>query len=293
MPPEETSYTPLFRTGRPARPASSEKPLILIKGAGDLATGIAYRLHRAGMEIVMTELAQPTVIRRAVALAEAVYEGEVVVEGLRARRVGDTDSAKQALADGIIPVLVDPEGTVARELDPEVVVDARMAKRNLGTKIDEAPVVIGVGPGFGAGRDVHAVVETLRGHYLGRVLLEGEAAPPTGTPGEVGGESERRIVRAPVSGVFSSLKQIGDQVVEGEAVAQVEGRAVTARVPGVLRGILHDGLTVHPGMKVGDVDPRGVREYCFTISDKALAVGGGVLEAILYLAASANHAVMA
>jgi len=208
------------------------------------------------------------------------------VEGIRARLVDGLEEARRALAEGVVPVLVDPQARMAMELQPQVVVDARMAKRNLGTRMDEAQVVIGLGPGFVAGRDVHAVVETLRGHYLGRVILEGEAAPNTGIPGPVGGESERRVLRAPTEGVFRALKRIGDMVAEGEVVARVDGEPVRSRLSGVLRGILHDGLTVRRGMKVGDVDPRGVRDYCFTISDKALAVGGGVLEAILYLLSS-------
>lgn len=257
--------------------------LVLIKGAGDLGTGVAYRLHRAGMRVVVTELAQPTVIRRAVSLAEAVYEGEVVVEGLRARLAPDAAKAGLALAAGVVPVLVDPQADIIKELRPQAVVDARIAKRNLGTRLDEARIVVGLGPGFVAGRDVHAVIETARGHYLGRVLLTGEAAPNTGVPGSVGGESARRVLRAPADGVFWAFKCIGDPVAKGEAVAQVDDRPVEALLSGVLRGILRDGLAVHRGMKVGDVDPRGVRDYCFTISDKALAVGGGVLEAILSL----------
>jgi len=257
--------------------------LVLIKGAGDLGTGVAYRLHRVGFRVVVTELPQPTVIRRAVSLAEAVYEGEVAVESLRARLVQDVQQASQALDSGIVPVLVDPQADITRELRPRVVVDARMAKRNLGTRLDEADLVLGLGPGFVAGQDVHAVIETARGHYLGRVLLTGEAAPDTGVPGSIGGESARRVLYAPANGVFHALKRIGDPVAKGDVVAGVDDRPVEAFLPGVLRGILRDGLTVHRGMKVGDIDPRGVRDYCFTVSDKALAVGGGVLEALLHL----------
>ena len=257
--------------------------LVLIKGAGDLGTGVAYRLHRAGFRLVVTELPQPTVIRRAVSLAEAVYEGEVAVESLRARLVQDVQQASQALDSGIVPVLVDPQADITRELRPRVVVDARMAKRNLGTRLDEADLVLGLGPGFVAGQDVHAVIETARGHYLGRVLWTGEAAPDTGVPGSIGGESARRVLYAPANGVFHALKRIGDPVAKGDVVAGVDDRPVEAFLPGVLRGILRDGLTVHRGMKVGDIDPRGVRDYCFTVSDKALAVGGGVLEALLHL----------
>jgi xanthine dehydrogenase accessory factor len=256
--------------------------LVLIKGAGDLGTGVAYRLHRAGLQVVVTELAQPTVIRRAVSLAEAVYEGEVMVEGLRARLVQDVQEARQALTAGAVPALVDPQADIMKELRPQAVIDARMAKCNLDTRLDEADLVVGLGPGFVAGRDVHAVIETARGHYLGRMLLAGEAAPDTGIPGSVGGESARRVLYAPAGGLFHALKRIGDPVVEGDVVAQVDDRPIEALLSGVLRGILRDGLTAYCGMKVGDIDPRGVRDYCFTISDKALAVGGGVLEAILY-----------
>ncbi len=256
--------------------------LVLIKGGGDLGTGVAYRLCRAGMQVVVTELAQPTVIRRAVSLAEAVYIGEVMVEDLRARLVPDAGAARLALAAGVVPVLIEPQADIMKELRPQVVVDARIAKRNLGTQMDEAELVIGLGPGFVAGRDVHAVIETVRGHYLGRVLWAGGAATNTGIPGSVGGESERRILRAPADGVFHAFKRIGAPVSEGEVVAEVDGWPVEALLSGVVRGILHDGLAVHQGMKVGDIDPRGVRDYCFTISDKALAIGGGALEAILY-----------
>jgi len=276
------------------------EPIILIKGAGDLASGVAWRLHRAGFQVVMTEIPQPTAIRRAVAFAQAVYDGETTVEGVTARCLPLTPSpegpagegarppeppplvgrVEALLQQGIIPVLVDPQARAVEWLHPQVVVDAIMAKRNLGTRIADAPLVIALGPGFTAGVDAHAVVETKRGHTLGRVLWEGSAAPDTGIPGEVGGYKEERVLRAPVAGLFRACKAIGDSVTQGETVAFVDNRPVQARLGGVLRGILHDGIAVRPGMKVGDVDPRGVREYCFTISDKALAVAGGVLEAI-------------
>jgi xanthine dehydrogenase accessory factor len=265
-----------------AKHRETRRLLVLIKGGGDLGTGVAYRLHRAGMQVVVTELAQPTVVRRAVSLAETVYEGEVAVEDLHARLVPDAEAARLALAASLVPVLVDPQASITNELRPHVVVDARMAKRNLGTRLNEADLIVGLGPGFVAGQDVHAVIETARGHYLGRVLWSGEAAPDTGIPGSVGGESARRVLRAPVDGVFRALKEIGDPISKGERVAQVDDQPIVALLPGVLRGILRDGLAVQRGMKVGDIDPRGVRDYCFTISEKALAVGGGVLEAILH-----------
>jgi len=180
-------------------------------------------------------------------------------------------------------VLVDPGVTVIQRLQPDVVVDAILAKRNTGTRIADAPIVVALGPGFTAGVDCHAVVETKRGHDLGRVLLEGSAAPNTGVPGSVGGESGRRVLRAPVEGIFRTVRAIGDRVRAGEIVARVDDAPIYSQLDGVVRGLLHDRLRVSAGAKVGDVDPRGVVSHCLTISDKALAVGGGVVEAILYL----------
>jgi xanthine dehydrogenase accessory factor len=260
-----------------------EDILVVVKGGGDLATGVAHRLHRVGMKVVVTELAQPTVIRRAVAFASAAFEGEVTVEKVVARRVQDATQALALLSEGAIPVLVDSQASVVWELKPTVVVDAIIAKRNTSTQITDAPVVVALGPGFTAGLDAHAVIETNRGHDLGRVILEGQAAPDTGIPGPVMGYTSQRVVRAPGEGVFRGVKAIGDTVEAGDIVARVEGQPVLAPISGVLRGLLADGLVVKEGMKVGDVDPRGVREHCFTISDKARAIGGSVLEAILYL----------
>jgi xanthine dehydrogenase accessory factor len=257
--------------------------VVLIKGGGDLASGVAHRLHRAGFPVVITELPQPTVIRRTVAFASAVFEGQVTVEGVTARRLDDLAAVPTALAEGVIPVLVDPPAEAVRRLQPDVVVDAIVAKRNTGTRLTDAPIVVALGPGFVAGVDCHAVVETQRGHYLGRVILAGAAAPSTGEPGEVAGVGGERVLRSPVAGTFRGRRRIGEPVVAGDVVAEVDGAPVIAAIAGVLRGLLHDGLAVHPGLKVGDVDPRGQPEYCFTISDKARAVAGGVLEAILYL----------
>ncbi len=261
-----------------------EDILVVIKGGGDLATGVVHRLHRAGMPVVVTELAQPTVIRRAVAVASAVFEGRVEVEGLVARLVEGDQEIRAVLAAGQIPVVIDPRGEVITRLHPTVVVDAIMAKRSTGaTVITGAPIVIGLGPGFTAGVDVHAVIETNRGHHLGRVILSGSAEPPTGVPGPTAGFTVERVLRAPCEGAFMGKRRIGDAVEAGEAVASVAGQPVEAKISGVLRGLLADGLMVKAGMKVGDVDHRGVREHCFTISDKARAIGGGVLEAVLYL----------
>jgi xanthine dehydrogenase accessory factor len=255
----------------------------LVRGGGDLASGVVYRLRRAGMQVMVVELPQPTVIRRAVAFASALYDGVVDIEGVVGQRVESLEQAREAMEEGMVPVLADPDATMIAEWQPDVLVDATLAKRNLGTKISQAPIVIGLGPGFVAGVDVHAVIETKRGHYLGRVLLEGSAAPDTGIPGEVMGYTRERVLRAPRAGVIRASKQIGDEIEAGDAAALVEGSPVVAQIGGVIRGLLADGLTVNEGMKVGDVDPRGIRDHCFTVSDKALAVGGGALEAVLYL----------
>ncbi|TDA68812.1 MAG: EF2563 family selenium-dependent molybdenum hydroxylase system protein [Clostridia bacterium] len=258
--------------------------LVVIRGAGDLATGIAHRLWRSGFPVVMLEVAQPTVVRRTVALAEAVYAGEATVEGMHGRLVADVAEALAVLKDRKVPVLVDPEARSVAGLRPVVLVDAIIAKRNPGTRRGMAPVVIGVGPGFTAGEDVDAVVETQRGHHLGMVILDGAAAPDTGVPGEVMGYTEERVLRIPAdaAGPWEPLIAIGDLVAAGQTVAYAGGREVQSRIAGVVRGLLRGGLEVRPGMKVGDVDPRADKSLCFTISDKARAVGGGVLEAICH-----------
>ena len=256
---------------------------IVVKGAGDLASGAIMRLHRAGFRVVATETAQPTTVRRTVAFSEAVYGGEVEVEGVCARRVAGHAEIVNAWREDVIPVLVDPRSEIVKVIRPPVLVDAIMAKRNCGTTLGDAPVVIGLGPGFVAGVDVHAVVETNRGHRLGRVLLTGEAEPDTGVPGEIGGHAAARLLRAPCAGLLRAKLAIGDSVKPGEVICWVGDTPVTAQIAGVLRGVLHEGLPVNEGMKIGDVDPRAAREHCFTISDKSLSVGGGVLEAVLYL----------
>ncbi len=255
--------------------------MVVIKGAGDLATGVGLRLFRSGFPLVMTEIAQPTVVRRTVSFAEAVFLGEISVEGVLARVVTGTEQIIPTIREGVIPIIVDPEASVIARLKPRVVVDAIMAKQNLGTRITDAPVVIGLGPGFTAGRDVHAVVETNRGHYLGRVIVDGEAEPNTGVPGLIGGYGVERVLRGPADGELVPIRTIGDAVREGELIARVGGHPVVAPFDGVLRGLVRENVRVFKGMKIGDVDPRAAREHCFTVSDKALSIGGGVLEAIL------------
>lgn len=255
---------------------------ILIRGAGDIATGIAFRLHQCGYQIAMTDLLEPTSIRRTICFSEAILHEEATVEGVTARLAKNAKWARAIMDAGEIAVLADPDGACRDALQPDALVDAILAKRNLGTRITDAPIVIGVGPGFAAGNDCHAVVETMRGHTLGRTYYAGAALPNTGVPGSIGGFTLERILRAPCDGVFRGVKQIGDTVEAGEICAYVDSMPMTASIRGVLRGLLPDGIAVHTGMKSGDVDPRCALEHCHQVSDKALAVAGGVLEAILH-----------
>jgi len=257
----------------------AERPLALIKGAGDLATGVALRLYRSGFAVVMTELAHPTVVRRTVAFAEAVVQGRVAVEGVEGVLADDATQVRRLLAQGAIAVVVDPGAAVRHELRPLLLVDAIVAKRNLHTRLTDAPAVVALGPGFVAGRDAHAVIETRRGHSLGRVITAGEALPDTGIPGEVGGHGAERVLRAPEDGILRAAREIGDRVRADEIVAYVGDVPVRSQLDGVLRGLIRPGLYVSAGLKLGDVDPRGSREDCYLVSDKALAIAGGVLEA--------------
>ncbi len=264
------------------RPARTRAPLVGVRGAGDLATGVIHRLHRAGFAVVATELPQPTVLRRPVAFASAVWAGTATVEGVTAVRVGP-EGVAGALAQGRVALLVDPHGRQLRALGAAVLIDAAMTKRAGGLDRDDAPVVIALGPGCTAGQEVDAVIETNRGHHLGRVILEGAAEPDTGVPGPIDGHAAERVLRAPCAGRFLGVRAIADPVGAGTVVATVEGARVVAGIAGVLRGLLHDGCEVRAGMKVGDVDPRAEPSHCFTISDKARAVAGGALEAVLLL----------
>ena len=268
--------------------------LTVIRGAGDLASGIALRLWRSHIQVVMTDIERPTAIRRTVCFSQAIVHGETAVENVTARRAEDAAQALELLRGGVIPVLADPEGRCIPELRPDAVVDAILAKRNLGTRITDAPAVIGVGPGFTAGVDCHAAVETMRGHYLGRVIYDGSPIPNTGIPGLIGGFAGERVLRAPADGVFHQLLDIGAQVKMGDAAAEVAGQPMICTLDGVLRGILAEGTPVRKGMKAGDIDPRCEVKHCYCASDKALAVGGGVLEAVLTLSGAlkggADHA---
>jgi xanthine dehydrogenase accessory factor len=256
--------------------------LVIIKGAGDLASGIALRLRHAGFDIIMTEIPRPTAVRRTVSFSRAVYDGAARVEDVTALLVKDEDGMRRALAEKKIALFVVPGAEIVGKFRPGVLVDAVMAKKNLGTKITDAPAVIGVGPGFCAGFDCHAVIETRRGHTLGRVLTEGSALPNTGVPGDIGGYTIERLLRSPADGVFDARSQIGARVSKGDIVAVVGSVPLRAGIDGILRGLLPSGIIVRRGMKAGDIDPRYEAAHCFTVSDKALAVAGGVLEAILW-----------
>jgi xanthine dehydrogenase accessory factor len=255
--------------------------IILIKGGGEMASGVVQRLVRSGFRVCVTEIPEPLAVRRRVSFCEAVFAGQTEVEGLIGRRVSNKEEVQRCWVAGEVPVVIDPTCTIRKSLSPDVLVDAILAKRNTGTVIGDAPLVIGMGPGFRAGRDVHIVIETKRGHNLGRIIEEGEAQPDTGIPGDIGGYTWERVLRSPTAGSFRGKKQIGDLIEKGNIVAEVEGVPLKATISGVLRGILHDGLTTNLNMKVGDVDPRATRENCVTVSEKARAIAGAVLEAIM------------
>lgn len=255
--------------------------IVVIRGAGDIATGIGWRLKQCGFDVVMTETQKPTCIRRTVAFSTALEQGSYTVEGITAIACDTVQQAQQAIAQGNVAVLCDPNASCIGVLKPDVVVDAILAKHNVGTKITDAPLVVAVGPGFSAGEDCHYVIETQRGHRLGRVIENGPAAPNSGIPGNIMGYTSERIIRSTVSGQFRALCSIGDLVQAGQAVAMVDDTPLCVEIDGMIRGMLADGIAVTPGFKCGDVDPRGAKADYTTISDKARAIAGAVLEAIL------------
>jgi len=255
--------------------------VILIRGAGEMATGVAHQLASCHFKVYMTEISNPQAVRREVAFSEAIFDSEKEVEGITAKRAESADHISEVWRDGKIPILIDPDAKVKDFLKPDVLIDATLAKKNLGTKITDALLVIGLGPGFHAGWDVHLIVETNRGHNLGRIIANGEAEPNTGIPGSIAGYTEERVIRAPKAGNFKALKKIGDGVRANEKVGIIGNVEVRSRIAGVIRGLLRDGTEVWKGMKLGDVDPRGTKAHCYTISDKARTISGGVLQAIL------------
>ena len=257
------------------------KKKILVRGGGDLASGVVLRLARSGFPVLITELNQPLVVRRTVSFAEAIYRDSVIIEGIGGKKISSLDEVNACWRENIIPVLADPNEQVIIQFQPEIIVDARMLKRDPQTDLSWASLIIGLGPGFVAGKNCHAVVETQRGPFLGRVIWQGEAQKDTGEPEAVAGHSYDRVVRAPVTGIFRAVHQIADLVEEGEVIGDVSGFPVRAPFKGVIRGLIHQGLSVQKDLKIGDIDPRCNAELTRFVSDKALAIGGGVLEAIL------------
>ena len=255
--------------------------IALVRGGGDLASGVVLRLHRAGCGVVVTELAQPLVVRRWVSFAEAVFRGRFVVEGVAAQRAANADEARAVIDRGEVAVLIDPAAACRHALQPAVIVDARMLKRAPDLGRDAAPLVIGLGPGFAAGENCHAVIETMRGHTLGRVFWTGAAEPDSGVPESVAERRSERVLRAPADGVLRNRVDIGAHLAAGDLIATVGEAELRAPFKGVLRGLLHDGLPVTHQLKIGDLDPRDDERYCTLVSDKSLAVGGAVLEAVL------------
>ena len=266
----------------------NKKILIICRGGGDLATGIVHRLFRAGFPVLVLETDSPAAIRRQVSFSEAVYDGTATVEGVTAERIASANraSVNHVLEGGRVPLLVDPEGSSIPLLKPDIVVDAIIAKKNMGTSCDMAPLTIGFGPGFTAGEDVDIVIETMRGHNLGRIITEGPAMADTGIPGNIGGYTNERVLRSPEKGIVYLKNKIGDVVEKGDVVMEVRtevGRIipVNATISGIIRGLIKEGYPVAKGFKIGDIDPRtGELENCFTISDKARCIAGSVLEVV-------------
>lgn len=262
----------------------SRRETVVVRGGGDIASGTIHKLHNCGYNVLVLETAAPTAIRRSVSFCEAVYDGTASVEGVTARLANTPEEIVQCWSAGEVPVAVDPSGELIRHFRPLAVVDAILAKRNLGTTRSMAPITIGLGPGFTAGWDVDIVIETMRGHSLGRLILEGGAIPNTGVPGDIAGHSTDRVIHSPADGIIENEAEIGDSVKKGGIIASVSGIPVRATIDGLLRGIIRDRSRVCKGMKIADIDPRiNERHNCFSISEKARNIAGGVLEAILYL----------
>lgn len=267
------------------------KDLIIIRGGGDLASGTIYKLYQAGFPLIVLEIENPSAIRRNVAFSEAVYNGSHTIEGVTATLVKTIDEAAACVKDGGLPIMVDPKGAAIDALKPAAVVDAILAKKNLGTNRKMAPVTIGLGPGFTAGEDVDAVIETKRGHNLGRVIYQGQAIANTGIPGIIGGFGKERVMHSPAEGVLHNVRQITDIVKKDDVIAEIETAdgervPVYATLDGILRGLIREGYPVTKGFKIADIDPRVEQhENCFSISDKARCIAGGVLEAVMHLSA--------
>lgn len=267
--------------------AFKNRPWILVRGGGDIATGTILRLHRCGFRVLVAECRNPSAIRRKAAFCEAVWAGKSQVEGVICQKITRIQEAEALSDQGTLPLLVDETLQCLSAFSPAAIVDAILAKKNLGTHRAMAPITVGLGPGFTAGEDVDAVIETMRGHHLGRVILQGSAIPNTGVPGVIGGFAAERVIHSPASGpmIFTDNIDIGALVQKGQTIAFVGDTPVTATLDGVLRGLIREGYPVTKGLKIADIDPRKEQvKYCDTVSDKARAIGGGTVEALLYLA---------
>lgn len=260
------------------------KKIVVVKGAGDIASGVIHKLHKSGFSVIALEVENPTAIRRNVCFSEAIYEDKMIVEGVEAVLCKDLDEIEQVLDSSKVAIVIDPAASIINELKPLVVIDAILAKKNIGLNINDAPIVIGIGPGFEAGIDCHSVIESSRGHNLGRVIYKGYAKSNTGIPGTVGGYTYERVLRAPESGYITTNHDIGDIVTSKDTIAYINGTTIKFEIDGLIRGLIRNNSYVVKGMKIGDIDARVSEiENCNTISDKARCIAGGVLEAILNL----------
>lgn len=256
---------------------------VVIRGGGDLATGVAEVLYQSGFKILILDIEKPSSIRRSVCFSEAIYEGVTKVENIICKKVENENDIEKCWNEKIIPVMVDEKGEIIKKIKPDVVVDSIIAKKNLGTTKDMAPITIALGDGFEAGKDVDIVVETMRGHNLGRIITSGRAMKNTGIPGEIKGVSKDRVIYSLANGIFSSVKKIGDTVQKDEIIGYVGNVEIRGKISGVLRGIIREGYEVTENMKIGDIDPRiEEKNNCFTISDKARSLGGAVLKSIMF-----------
>lgn len=256
---------------------------VIVRGGGDIASGVIHRLFMSGFKVIVLEVEKPLSIRRTVSFSQAIYDGEVLVEGVTGGRAKNLEEIERIIRNNQVAIISDKNGDIINEIKPMAVIDAILAKKNLGTNKDMAPVTIGIGPGFNAGEDVDLVIESNRGHYLGRVIHKGRAIKDTSVPGNVMGYDTERVIRATSDGVVEALYEIGDRVEKGDVVCKVGDDLIKTEISGILRGMIMDGISVKEGLKIGDVDPRGIKDHAFTISDKARAIGGGVLEGILFL----------
>jgi len=255
---------------------------ILLKGGGDLATGIGYRLNRAGFKLLVIEKPEPTAIRRTVSFASAIYQDNIEIEGVKAMKINSPRELKLSWSKNKVPVTTTDQTALLTSFQPDIIIDGRMLKESTDQTIDEASLVIGIGPGFKINQNCNLAVETNRGHHLGRVIYEGSTAKNTGSPGNVNGYTDERVIHAPEAGIFQSDYQIGQKIKSGAIIGKINNKPLKAEIDGVIRGLLKPGIKITAGTKLADIDPRSKKDYCYYISDKALAIAGGVLEAIFY-----------